>query len=137
MLSIHLHFGLQFLVFPGTSLSVVCIFFVSSRLIAFVYLRSCTFLCISVQSCDTTHTSRHPHSFTRIFLLSSLPITCPYHFDPLSCNFLDYFSHLRCPSNSFIPYSVQLCDSTHTSQHPNFCRILCFLHCPCLCTVHT
>ena len=42
---------------------------------------------------------------------SSLLNTCPYHFNLLSCT----FSHLRCPSNSFIPNSVQLGDSTHPS----------------------
>ena len=34
---------------------------------------------------------------------------------PTFLHFLGYFSHLRCPSNSFIPNSVQLGDSTHPS----------------------
>ena len=63
--------------------------------------------------------------------------TCPYHFYLLSCT----FSHLLCPCNYFIPYSVQLGDPTHPSQHPHFRHIqlllLCFLHLsPCLGTVH-
>ena len=37
---------------------------------------------------------------------SSLLNTCPYHFTFL--HFLGYFSRLRCPSNSSIPYSVHL-----------------------------
>ena len=54
---------------------------------------------------------------------------------PTFLDFLGYFSHLRCPSNSFIPYSVQLGESTHPSQHPHFLHIqlllVRFLHCPC------
>ena len=48
---------------------------------------------------------------------SYLPIPCPSHFSLLSCTFFD-ISPTFCPSNSVIPYSVQLGDSTHPSQHP-------------------
>ena len=46
---------------------------------------------------------------------SSLLETCPYHFNLLSCTFFLYFSHFCRPSNSFIPNSVHLGDSTHPS----------------------
>ena len=55
-------------------------------------------------------------------------------------HFLGYFSHFRCPSNSFIPYPVHLCNTTHPSQHPHFDHvkllILRFLHCPCVRPTH-
>ena len=50
-------------------------------------------------------------------------------------HFLGYFSHFD-PSNYLISYSAQLGDSTNPSQHPHFCHILSFLHCPCLGSVH-
>ena len=47
---------------------------------------------------------------------SSLLNTCmPIPLQPTFLHFLGYFSHLRCPSNSFIPNSVQLGDSTNPS----------------------
>ena len=59
---------------------------------------------------------------------------------PTFLYFLGNFPNLRCPSNSFIPNSLQLGDSTHPSKHPHFRHIqlflLCFLHCPRLGTVH-
>ena len=69
-------------------------------------------------------------------LLSSFPS----HYMPVLLrlvflHFLGFFPHCRCLSNSFVPYSVPLCDSTHPSQHPNFSNtqliLLCFLHYPC------
>ena len=56
------------------------------------------------------------------------------NFNLPSCTFYDITP--TCPSNSFIQYSVQLCDSTQPSQHSNFHQIQHFLsrflHCPCL-----
>ena len=47
---------------------------------------------------------------------STFVFSSQYHFNLLSfLHFLGYFSHLRCPSNSFNPNSVQLGDSTHPS----------------------
>ena len=87
-----------------------------------------------------------------LFLGASIPITLfnyvfvfssqymPISLQPTFLHFLGYFSHLRCPSNSFIPNSVQLSDSTHPSEHPHFRHIqlllVCFLHCQRLGTVH-
>ena len=45
-------------------------------------------------------------------IYSSLLNTCPYHFNPLSCAFLDISPTFK-PYNYFIPNSVQLGDSTH------------------------
>ena len=39
----------------------------------------------------------------------------PIPLQPTLLHFLGYFSHIRRPSNSFIPNSVQLGDSTHPS----------------------
>ena len=48
-------------------------------------------------------------------------------------HFLGYLSHLRCPSNSFIPYSVQPGNSTHPfPTHYVFSS----LQCPCLGSLH-
>ena len=51
-----------------------------------------------------------------------------------------YFSHFLCPSKYSIPYSVHLCNTTRTSQHPHFYHVqfllLRFLHCPCPCPVN-
>ena len=56
-----------------------------------------------------------------------------------SCTVLD-ISLFRCPSISFSPYSVQLCNATHRHQHPRFCHVqlllLCFPNCSCLSPVH-
>ena len=70
----------------------------------------------------------------------SLLNTCPYHFNLLSCTFLDIlFSHLRCLSNAFTPRSIQLGHSTQLFQNHHFHHIqlflLRFLHYP-LGTVH-
>ena len=63
----------------------------------------------------------------------SLLMTCSHHFP----HFLGYFSHLHCPPNSFVPYSVHVCDTTHPPQHHFLCPIqllllLWFLYFPCL-----
>ena len=76
------------------------------------------------------HLHRH-HSLAYVFVFSSQYV--PILLQPTFLYFLGYFSHLRCPSNSFIPNSVQLGDSTHPSpKHPHFRYIqlllLCFLH---------
>ena len=67
-----------------------------------------------------------PGTSTAITLLpsysSSLLNTCPYYFNLLSCTFLD-ISPTFVASNSFIPYSVQIVDSTHPSYHPHFRHI--------------
>ena len=59
-------------------------------------------------------------------------VTCPYHFNLLSCNSLNISPIFVVSQNS---YSVHLCNTTHPSQHPHFCDvpliILCFLRCPC------
>ncbi len=61
----------------------------------------------------------HHHSLAYVWILLLFSI----HAHTTSTYFLGYFSHFCCPSNSFIPYSVQLGDSTHPSQHPNFHHI--------------
>ena len=80
----------------------------------------------------------HHHSLAHIFFFSSQYMPIPLK--PTFMHFHGYFSHPCCPSNSFIPNSVQLGDSTHPSQHPHFRHIqhllLCFLHCQCLGIVH-
>ena len=48
------------------------------------------------------------HSFTHIFFFSSRHMSI--HLSPTFLQFLRYIFHVCCPSNSFIPYSVQLCD---------------------------
>ena len=57
----------------------------------------------------------------------------PRPLQPTLLHFLGYFPHLRCSSNSVIPYSAQLCDSTHPSRRPHLRHmqliLLCFLHC--------
>ena len=58
------------------------------------------------------HLHRH-HSLAYVFVFSSQYVPIPLQ--PTFLYFLGYFSHLRCPSNSFIPNSVQLGDSTHPS----------------------
>ena len=58
------------------------------------------------------HLHRH-HSLDYVFFLSSQYMPIPLQ--PTFLYFLGYFSHLRCPSNSFIPNSVQLGHSTHPS----------------------
>ena len=58
------------------------------------------------------HLHRH-HSLAYVFVFSSQYMPIPLQ--PTFLHFLGYFSHLRCPSNSFIPNSVQLGDSTHES----------------------
>ena len=78
------------------------------------------------------------HCFAHMFFSSRY---MPIPLQPTFLHYLGYFSHLRCLSNSFIPNSVQLGNSTQPSQHPHFFRhiqllLLCFLHCPCLGTVH-
>ena len=58
--------------------------------------------------------------------------------DPAFLHFLGYF-YFHCPSNTFVPYSIQFYDSTHTSQHPHFYHLqllTLFLHSPCLGPVH-
>ena len=55
----------------------------------------------------------HHHSLAHMFFFSSQ--YTPISLQPTFLHFLRYFSHLRCPSNSFIPNSVQLGDSTHPS----------------------
>ena len=63
-------------------------------------------------------------SCLRIRLLFSIHAHTTSTYFPV--HFLWYFSHLRCPSNSFIPDSV---------RHIQL-LLLCFLHCPSLGTVH-
>ena len=53
----------------------------------------------------------HHHSLAHIF--SSQYMHIPHQ--PIFMHFPGYFSHLRCPSNYFIPNAVQLGDSTHPS----------------------
>ena len=82
------------------------------------------------------------HKFRALLLhtySSSLLITCLttlINFHALSLIFLPISPPLR----FFISDFVQLWNSKHTSQHPHFRHIkllvLCFLHCPCLGTVH-
>ena len=60
----------------------------------------------------------------------------PIPLQPTFLHFLGYLSHLLCPSNSFIPNSVQLGDSTHPHFRHIQLLLLCFLHCPSLSTVH-
>ena len=56
----------------------------------------------------------HPHhSLAYVFVFSFQNMPIPRH--PTLLHFLGYFSHFRRPSNSFIPNSVQLGDSTHPS----------------------
>ena len=67
--------------------------------------------------------SSHPHTSLSLFSRNIL--------HPFTCLFLRYFSHFRCPSNSF-----NLCNTAHPSQPPHFCHVqlllLHFLRCPCL-----
>ena len=55
----------------------------------------------------------HHHCLAYVFVFSSQYVPIPLQ--PTFLYFLGYFSHLRCPANSFIPNSVQLGDSTHPS----------------------
>ena len=64
----------------------------------------------------------HHHSLAYVFFLSSQYIPIPLQ--PTFLHFLGCFSHLRCPSNSFIPDSVQLGYSTH----PHFRHIQLLFH---------
>ena len=66
------------------------------------------------------HLRRH-HSLAHVFFFSSQYM--PILRQPTFSHFLGHFSHLRCPSNYFIPYSIQVGDSTHPSEHSNFCHI--------------
>ena len=65
----------------------------------------------------------HPSSslFSSPVCYSSLLMTCPYHFNPDSCTFLDFSptfaAEVRCPSNCFIPYSVHLISTTSFLPH--------------------
>ena len=71
-------------------------------------------------SCSTSFS----HFYVRLMFLSS-------HLQATqSCTpfFLVYFSYFLSPSNSFISYSVQLCDTTHPSQHPTSLLELSSLH---------
>ena len=61
------------------------------------------------------HLNRH-HSLAYVFVFSSQYMPIPLQ--PIFLHFRGYFSHLRCPSNSFIPNSVQLGDSILTSSFP-------------------
>ena len=58
---------------------------------------------------------RHHHSLPYVFVFYSQYMPIPLQSTFL--HFLGYFSHLRRPSNSFIPNSVQLGDSTHPPRH--------------------
>ena len=59
------------------------------------------------------HLHRH-HSVAHIFFFSFQYIPLPLQ--PTFQHFLGYFSHLRCPSNSIIPNSVQVGDSSLLSS---------------------
>ena len=71
---------------------------------------------------------------------SSLLNTYAYHFNLLSCNFLDISPTFVVPLILSFLILCQLGESTHPSYHPNFHHIqlilLCFLHYPRLGTVH-
>ena len=58
---------------------------------------------------------RHQHHYHSPAYYSSLLNTCPYHFNLYFPTLFGYFVDFRCPSNSFIPNSVHLGDSTHPS----------------------
>ena len=63
--------------------------------------------------------SRHSLAYIRpIFFFSSQYMPVPLQ--PTFLHFLGYFSHLRCPSNSVIPNSVSLDDSTHSQPFRTF-----------------
>ena len=66
--------------------------------------------------------------------------TFPYQFNLLSCTFLDISLTFAVPRIISLFYSVQLGDSIHLSRNPHFCHVqrrpLCFLHYPCISTVH-
>ena len=74
------------------------------------------------------------HCFDHIFFFSSQYMPIPPQ--PTSLHYLGYFSHLCCPSNSFIPYSVQFRDSKNPHFHRMQLLLLCFLYCLCLGAVH-
>ena len=61
----------------------------------------------------------HPHYSPHIIILH----TFSWLSLPSLSFFLGYFSNFRCPSNCFLPYYVELCNTTHPSQHPHFCHI--------------
>ena len=73
------------------------------------------------------HLHRH-HSLAYVFVFSSEYVPIPLQ--PTFLYFLGYFSYLRCPSNYFIPNSVQLDSSILTSSfplHPTSSLVLCSL----------
>ena len=71
-----------------------------------------------------------PPLYCRIsfFSLKYIPL------QPTFLHFEGHFSHIRCPSNSLISYSIQ------QSKHLHFRHIqlllLCVMHCTCVDTVH-
>ena len=65
-------------------------------------------------------------SCLRIRLLFSIQYM-PIPLQPTFLHFLEYFSHLRCLSNSFIPDSVQLGDSTYPCSMT--CHYFMFIQC--------
>ena len=69
--------------------------------------------------------------------LSSLLNTCPYHFNLLSCTFLDISPTFVVPLIlSFLIMSSLVTPLIHPNFHHIQLLLLCFLHCPCLGSVH-
>jgi len=77
----------------------------------------------------------NPSHYTVLFISHNMPIPLesPFHWSLLSIGvsfplespflgFLGYISHLNSPSDSFIPYFIYPCDSTHRSRH-HLCHI--------------
>ena len=60
----------------------------------------------------------NPSHYTVLFLSHNMPIPLESPF----LGFLGYFGYLSSPSDSFIPYFIHHCDSTHRSQH-HLCHI--------------
>ena len=73
--------------------------------------------------CPSTYTSflfsfpSPAHLSPSLYPVSSHRMPLPFGPNILQC--IGYVCHIRCPSNSFVPSSVQLCDSIHPSQHPS------------------